>query len=38
MNINNFFNLGVNWYFWMVIGVFLAIPIINEFIKNKKAD
>lgn len=36
--INDFFNLGVNWYFWMVIGVFLAIPIINEFIKNKKIE
>lgn len=36
--INNFFNLGVNWYFWMVIGVFLAIPVINEFIKNKKIE
>lgn len=36
--INTFFNLGVNWYFWMVIGVFLAIPIINEFIKSKKVE
>lgn len=36
--ISNFFNLGVNWYFWMVIGVFLAIPVINEFIKNKKIE
>lgn len=36
--INNFFNLGVNWYFWMVIGVFLAIPVINEFIKFKNVE
>ena len=36
--INNFFNLGVNWYFCMVIGVFLAIPVINEFIKYKKVE
>lgn len=36
--VSNFFNLGVNWYFWMVIGVFLAIPIINEFIKAKGVE
>ncbi len=36
--IDSFFNLGVNWYFWMVIGVFLAIPIVNEFIKAKKVE
>lgn len=29
------FNLfGYNWYFWMIIGVYLAIPIINRLIQN----
>ena len=23
-----------NWYFWMILGVYLFIPIINKFIKN----
>ena len=28
--------LGYNWYFWMIIGVYLSIPIINKFIVNSK--
>lgn len=23
------------WYFWLILGVYLAVPVINEFIKNK---
>lgn len=26
--------LGYNWYFWMILCVYLAIPIINKFIVN----
>ncbi|WP_407380914.1 acyltransferase [Methanobrevibacter sp.] len=32
---NSFFSFGILWYFWMMIGVYLAIPIINEYVKNK---
>ena len=33
-NINQSITLGYNWYFWMIIGVYLFIPIINKFIQN----
>ncbi len=23
------------WYFWMILGIYCAIPVINEFVKNK---
>lgn len=29
------FPLEWSWYFWMIFGVYLAIPILNEFIINK---
>ncbi len=35
---NNYLNnypLEWGWYFWMVLGAYLTIPIINEFIVNK---
>lgn len=35
---DQFFNLSWNWYFWMIIGVYLAIPIINDFIISKKLE
>ena len=31
---SSFFNFGILWYFWMIIGVYLALPIINEYVKN----
>ena len=36
--LDQFFNLSWNWYFWMMIGVYLAIPVINEFVINKKLE
>lgn len=33
--VGRFFN---RWYFWMIIGIYCTIPIINEFIKNKGMD
>jgi surface polysaccharide O-acyltransferase-like enzyme len=36
--LDQFFNISWNWYFWMIIGVYLAIPIINEFVINKKLE
>lgn len=33
--INNF-PLEWSWYFWMIFAVYLAIPVVNEFILNKK--
>ena len=30
----SFFNFGILWYYWMIIGVYLALPIINEYVKN----
>lgn len=36
--VNQFFNASWNWYFWMILGVYLCIPIINEFVLNKKLD
>ncbi|MDR0911847.1 MAG: acyltransferase [Methanobrevibacter sp.] len=27
--------LGSHWYVWMLIGVYLAMPVINEFVKSK---
>lgn len=36
--INQFFNASWSWYFWMILGVYLCIPIINEFVLNKKLD
>ena len=32
---DKFFNMSWNWYFWMILGVYFVIPIINEFIINK---
>lgn len=34
-NYFNNFPLQWSWYFWMIFGVYLAIPILNEFIINK---
>ncbi len=34
-NYFNNFPLEWSWYFWMIFGVYLAIPILNEFIINK---
>lgn len=31
-------NTGILWYFWMLIGVYLAIPIINEYVVAKGMD
>lgn len=32
---DKFFNVSWNWYFWMILGVYLVIPIVNEFIIGK---
>jgi len=29
-------NDSITWYFWMIIGIYLAIPILNSFIKEYK--
>ena len=34
-NYFNNFPLEWSWYFWMIFGVYLGIPILNEFILNK---
>ena len=33
--IDQFFNASWNWYFWMIMGVYFIIPVVNEFILNK---
>ena len=33
--IDKFFTMSWNWYFWMMVGVYLAIPVINDFILNR---
>ncbi len=30
-----FFDSGVLWYFWIILGVYLFIPVINDFILRK---
>lgn len=30
--------LGYNWYFWMIICVYLSIPIINKFVLNSSIE
>ena len=36
--VNQFFNASWSWYFWMILGVYLCIPIVNEFVLNKDLD
>ena len=33
-----FFNFPLSWYFWLMIGVYFTIPIINEFIKTDQLN
>ena len=30
-----FFNFDMSWYFWMILGVYFTIPVINAFVKNE---
>lgn len=30
-----FFNFNMSWYFWMILGIYFTIPIINAFVTNE---
>ena len=33
-----FFNFNMSWYFWMILGIYFTIPILNAFVKNEGLD